>query len=75
MPDTSTPERELLGFIDPVARLIGLDSTRVLTEIWLDELACMDCMPEPDSKDWRIVSLAASTKLASKLIALQLREL
>lgn len=72
MPDTSTPERELLGFIDSVAKLIGLDSTRVLTEIWLDELACMDYMPEPDSKDWRIVSLAASTKLARKLVALHL---
>lgn len=71
----SAPERELHSFIDSVAKLIGLDSTRVLTEIWLDELACLDCAPEPDSNNWRVVSFAASTKLATKLIDLQLTRL
>jgi len=68
----SEPERELVSFINSVGELIGPDSTRILTEIWLDELACMDCIPEPISKGWRIVSLRASASLASKLIASQL---
>jgi hypothetical protein len=71
----SAPELELLNFINSVATLIGPGSTRFLTELWLDELACMECIPEPDSRDWRAVSLAASAKLASELIALQFRSL
>lgn len=71
----SAPERELLNFIDSVAMLIGQGSTRTLTELWLDELACMDCVPDPNGTDWRMVSLAASARLASRLIALQLRSL
>ena len=72
---TSAPERELLNFIDSVARLIGPASTHTLTELWLDELACMDCISEPNSRDWRMVSLAASARLANKLMLLQLRAL
>jgi len=71
----SAPERELLNFIDSVAMLIGSGSTHILTELWLDELACMDCIPEPNSRDWRMVSLAPLATLASKLISLQLRVL
>jgi hypothetical protein len=71
----SEPERELLSFINSVGELIGPGSTGTLTDIWLDELACMDCIPEPASNGWRIVSLRASASLASKLIASQLEDL
>lgn len=71
---TSAPERELLNFIDSVAMLIGQGPTRILTDIWLDELACMECAPDMNEKNWRTVSLAASTRLARELIALQLRD-
>lgn len=71
----SVPERELLDFIRAVTELLGPSSTRALTEIWLNELACMECTPGPGSPDWRMVSLAASTSLAGQLIALQLRGL
>ena len=71
----SEPESELLSFINSVGELLGPSSTRTLTEVWLDELACMDCIPEPVSKGWRIVSLRASASLASKLIASQLGDL
>lgn len=71
----SAPASELRNFIDWVARLVRRPvSTRILTEIWLDELTCMDCTPEPISKGWRIVSLRASTSLANSLIASQLRD-
>ena len=70
---TSAPERELLNFIDSVAMLIGQGPSRILTDIWLDELACMECAPDLNGRNWRMVSLAASTRLARELIALQLR--
>ena len=73
--NVSVPERELLGFIRAVTEFLGPSTTSVLTEIWLDELACMDCTPGPSSLDWRKVSVAASTNLASRLIASQLRGL
>jgi len=69
----SAPELELLNFIDSVAKLVGPCSARTLTELWLDELACMDCQPNLNGRNWRMVSLAASTRLAEELIARQLK--
>ena len=71
----SEPERELREFIQSMVSLIGPGADRSLTELWLDEVACMDCIPEPNSSDWRMVSLAASARLASKLMSLQHRAL
>jgi hypothetical protein len=58
----SVPERELLSFIDTVVNLLGPGATSLLTEIWLDEPACLDCLPSPNSSEWRLVSLAASAR-------------
>jgi len=65
---TSLPERELLGFINTVSEMIGPEANGLLREIWLDELACMDCMPEPSSSEWHLVTLAAFRRLAMRLI-------
>lgn len=70
----SVPKRELLDFIDTVVNMVGPGATGYLTEIWLNELACMDYLPSPTSPAWRLVSLAASARLASHLIAVQLGE-
>jgi hypothetical protein len=59
---------ELLAFIDSVTDLFGRDQTAFLTEIWLDALASMDRMPGPTSPDWRLVTLAASARLATQLL-------
>jgi hypothetical protein len=68
----SEPERELRGFIHSMAGLLGPAAAKSLTELWLDEVACMDCIPGPHSPNWRSVSLAASLKLASRVISSQL---
>ncbi len=68
----SVPERELNSFIDSMTRLIGPGASGSLTELWLDELACMECIPESDGFNWRSVSVSASMKLASQVIASQL---
>lgn len=61
-------ERELLTFINSVADMFGPDQNKFLTEIWLGALASMDRMPGPTSPDWSIVTLAASIRLATRLI-------
>ena len=63
----SVPERELLGFVSAVTELLGAEQTRVLTDIWLDELASMEAMPEPMSTQWRLVTLGAWARLARRL--------
>lgn len=68
----SMAERELLAFLDTASDLVGPNSRAYLTEIWLDELACLDCMPEPSSSDWRLVSDAAARRLAMDLAQLDL---
>jgi hypothetical protein len=68
----SEPERELKSFVNSMASLIGPGASRTLTDLWLDELACMECIPEPKSFNWRSVSVSASMKLASRVIASQL---
>jgi len=64
-------ERELAVFVSSIRDCLGPEQTRFLTEIWLDELASMDFMPEPSSPNWRLVTLAASARLASRLIDVQ----
>jgi hypothetical protein len=68
----SEPERELNSFINSMTGLIGPGASSSLTEVWLDELACMECTPGSESFHWRLVSLSASAKLASRMIASQL---
>lgn len=61
-------ERELLMFVNSVTDLFGPDQNKFLTEIWLDALASMNCMPGPTRPDWRLVTVAASVRLATQLL-------
>ena len=64
-------ERELRSFVDSVIDLLGSEGAKVLEDIWLDELAEMERTPEPTSPQWRLVSIAASSRLAGRLMALK----
>lgn len=64
-------ERELLTFINAVTELFGSEPARFLTEVWLDELALMDNSHGLTSCDWRLVTLAASARLAVRLINIE----
>lgn len=68
----SVPERELNSFINSMTSLVGPGASSSLTELWLDELACMECLPGLETFNWRSVSVSASAKLASRVIASQL---
>lgn len=67
----STAERELNSFVNAMANLFGADISRCLTEMWLNELACMECVPGSEDFNWRSVSLSASVKLANRVISSQ----
>jgi hypothetical protein len=64
-------ERELLAFVTSVVNLFGSEQTKFLTDIWLDALAGMDRLPQPTSSEWQLVSLAASARLAIRLMGLE----
>jgi len=68
LPSRSVPEGELLGFVGALTELLGAEQTGVLTEIWLDELASLETMPEPTSTQWRLVTLGAWVRLAQHLL-------
>ena len=68
----SEPERELNSFINSMASLIAPGASGSLTELWLNELACMEFIPRSESFNWRSVSVSASVKLANRVIASQL---
>ena len=63
-------ERELRSFVGSVIDLLGLEGAKLLEDIWLDELAELERTPEPTSPQWRLVSIAASSRLAVRLIEL-----
>ncbi len=65
----SEAERELNSFINSVTCLIGPSASRSLTELWLNELACLERIPGSESFNWRSVSLSASVKLAGQVLA------
>ena len=64
----SIPERELLEFVSAVSELFDPARSSFVREIWLDALATMETMPSPASSEWRLVTLAAWTRLAQHVI-------
>ena len=67
----SEPERELNSFIESMMSLVGAGASGSLTELWLDELACMERVPGSENFNWRMVSASASVKLAGKVTGSQ----
>lgn len=63
-------ERELRSFVGSVIDLLGSEGAKLLEDIWLGELAEMERTPEPASAEWRLVSIAASSRLACRLLDL-----
>ncbi len=59
-------ERELSAFIRAVTELLGSEQARVSAEDWLDELKLLHTLHRATSRDWRAVTLAASSRLANR---------
>jgi hypothetical protein len=61
-------ERELLAFTAAVAGQFGHEQSKLSAEDWLNELAQIEFPRQPTSKDWRRVTIAAASRLASRVV-------
>jgi hypothetical protein len=64
--------RELFAFIGAVTQLFGSEEAKLSAEDWLDESELMNSHPRSTSRNWRAVTIAASTRLANRLAVRQL---
>jgi len=64
---TQMAEREFSAFIKAVKELHGPDQAQLSAADWLDESELMDIQSGSISRDWRAVTIAASTRLANRL--------
>jgi hypothetical protein len=62
-------ERELGAFISAVTELFGSEKARLAAEDWLDELVLVETLPGLTSRDWRLITIAASARLANRVNA------
>ena len=62
-------ERELGALISAVTELFGSEQARLAAEDWLDELVLMEALPGLTSRGWRLITIAASPRLANRLNA------
>jgi hypothetical protein len=62
-------EREFSAFISAVKELHGPEQARLSAMDWLDELELMDSQRASMSQHWRVVTIAASARLANRLNA------
>ena len=63
-------ERELTGFVRAVSELYGREQAGISADDWLDELAFTHWPSESAGRDLRLVTIAASGRLANRLDAL-----
>jgi hypothetical protein len=66
---TQMAEREFSAFISAVKELHGPEQAQLSAVDWLDELELMDSQPGSASRHWRVVTIAASARLANRLNA------
>jgi hypothetical protein len=66
-------EQEFAAFVASVRELHGFEQAMLSAEDWLEELALMDRLPGSTTDGWRLVTVAASERLASRLTHAQRR--
>ena len=66
---TRMAEREFSAFISAVKELHGPEQAQLSAVDWLDQLELMDRQPGSISRHWRVVTIAASARLANRLNA------
>ena len=67
-------EHELSAFVAAVSELFGAEEARVSAEGWLEESELMEISRRSTRRDWRAVTIAASVRLANRLIVVLHRQ-
>jgi hypothetical protein len=60
-------ERELSAFLAAVETLFGPEQAKLSAEEWLDAIDQVLGPNQPTSRDWRAVTIVASSRLAHRL--------
>ncbi len=60
-------EHELGAFLYVVTELFGPDEARLAAKDWIEHLESMETAPEPNSRDWRQITISASVRLAARV--------
>ena len=60
-------QRELGAFLYAVSDSYGPEEADIAVQDWLDELALLDCVPEPTPRDWRLVTIGAAGRLSNRV--------
>jgi len=63
---TMMAELELSAFFNAVTQLFGSDQAELSAQDWLQELIVVDGLPA-STREWRLITAKASTRLASRL--------
>ncbi|MFZ0478726.1 MAG: hypothetical protein WAL71_06220 [Terriglobales bacterium] len=59
-------ERELSAFFNAVTQLFGAEQAELSAADWLQELREIDALPA-STREWRLITAKASTRLASRV--------
>jgi hypothetical protein len=60
-------KRELAAFLHVVSELYGPEEAELSAQDWIDELELLHCPPELTPRDWRLVTVAAASRLAKRV--------
>jgi alkylhydroperoxidase/carboxymuconolactone decarboxylase family protein YurZ len=63
---TMMAERELSAFFNAVTQLFGSEQAALSAKDWLQELMVVEGLPA-STREWRLITAKASTRLASRL--------
>jgi hypothetical protein len=61
-------EQELSAFFNAIRQLFGSEEAELSAEDWLNELNQIDALPT-STREWRVITAKASTRLASRASA------
>lgn len=67
--EMSMAEREFSAFFTAVEALFGPTQAKLSAEDWLNVTTQMSTQNQPTYRDWRAVTIAASSRLAQRLVA------
>ena len=60
-------QRELGAFLHAVSESYGSEEAAISAEDWLGELTLSEWVGEPTPRDWRLVTIAAARRLATRV--------
>ena len=60
-------QRELGAFLYVVSESYGPEEAAISADDWLDELTALDRVGDPTPSDWRLITIAAANRLATRV--------